>query len=322
MAQHHTRTNGVGPARLSGPGGMTVGFERFDPVSAERALATNTVHQRSLRRYLVTKYAAMQVNGTFVDFAPDPIIFNTKGQLSNGQHRLRAVIISGKTVGFMVVRNCPDEMQFVIDQGRARTFADLLQVETGLKTTQHEGAVVKIMLNGYGGIFFNNRQDKVLSGLDLVAFYEKHKDQLSQVRHWFDRYPRVRFIRRAVVEGVILRAYCHDQRDHQRLEAFVRTICTGEYSGRRSEIAAVACRNYLLDINKKAQTNLSSGWAGQRQRYACTEYCLKAYLEKRPIDEVEETKVELFPLPHDNIVHLNVTVPVANGRGEATLTAN
>lgn len=58
----------------------------------------------------------------------EAIKFNTRGELIDGQHRLEAIIESGKSVQILVCRNVPDEAFMELDTGGTRTPGDLLTV--------------------------------------------------------------------------------------------------------------------------------------------------------------------------------------------------
>ena len=55
----------------------------------------------------------------------DPIRFNQRGELSDGQHRLSAVVRSGKPQEFYIAGGLDAKAMAVTDTGRSRTFADV-----------------------------------------------------------------------------------------------------------------------------------------------------------------------------------------------------
>lgn len=103
---------------------MNFKLETWTPAMAERALKKNRVN-RSIRHNDVEKYAKdMQAEAW--DFNGDTIRFDWFGNVLDGQHRLLALIKSGKSVDFLVVRNLAPEVQDTINIGRSRTMADIL----------------------------------------------------------------------------------------------------------------------------------------------------------------------------------------------------
>src|ERR1700761_996246 len=90
--------------------------ERLSPKSA-KALLKGNVHNRNLRKARVSSLAeAMkrgewELNGESIKVAED-------GSLLDGQHRLQAVVESGKSIQVLVVRNLPSDAQDTVDTGR------------------------------------------------------------------------------------------------------------------------------------------------------------------------------------------------------------
>jgi len=64
----------------------------------------------------------------------DPIRFDKKGRLRDGQHRLQALIRSGKSFPFHVIRNLDDKALQIVDTGKQRTFGDMLAMREGAQS--------------------------------------------------------------------------------------------------------------------------------------------------------------------------------------------
>lgn len=94
------------------------------PDMARRWLDRN-IGNRNLRPRKVEKYARDMANGDWA-IANDAICFTPDGVLSNGQHRLHAVIASGVTVTMVIGWNIPAESKSVMDTGGGRTPADAM----------------------------------------------------------------------------------------------------------------------------------------------------------------------------------------------------
>lgn len=78
---------------------------------------------RSCRQAVVNCYLADMKKGNW-HHQGDPIRFNVDGQLIDGQHRLRALILYGKPLEFLIVRGVPVEAMSTIDAGVKRSAAD------------------------------------------------------------------------------------------------------------------------------------------------------------------------------------------------------
>ena len=114
--------------------------ETFTPEQAARALEHNESN-RNIRPLVVNKYARMMSHGLWGE-CPQPLVFNGKSVL-DGQHRLSAVVKSGKTVTFWVCRAATEEVRKLLDGGIRRTVADVLGMEYGYTHATRIAAIAK-----------------------------------------------------------------------------------------------------------------------------------------------------------------------------------
>jgi hypothetical protein len=104
---------------------MTTEFVMVDDDLARKWLETSPPHQRRVSKGTVDGYATAMRTGKWRETA-EPIEFDTDGALIQGRHRLMAVVQSGVTIGFLVVREAPVNSFAVIDTGRKRTAGQFL----------------------------------------------------------------------------------------------------------------------------------------------------------------------------------------------------
>lgn len=104
-------------------------FETVDvtPEIAAEYLGHNT-RNRNIRLRDVAGYARDMVAEEW-DFTAEPIKFDWDGVLIDGQHRLLAVVESGKTVRFLVARGLDPKVQDAVDTGVKRKFHDQLRLK-------------------------------------------------------------------------------------------------------------------------------------------------------------------------------------------------
>jgi hypothetical protein len=98
--------------------------EEITPEVAAQWLGDN-IKNRPIQNSTVEAFKRDMLAGKWL-FAGDPIRFNTKGELMDGQHRLTACVRAGLPFVAMVGRNLPDEIVEVIDTGRPRMPSDVL----------------------------------------------------------------------------------------------------------------------------------------------------------------------------------------------------
>lgn len=105
---------------------ITARLVQVTPKMAEKLLARNT-HNRGIVEGRVLQYAAdmaagnWQINGEAIKIAAD-------GQILDGQHRLLAITEARVDVQTLVITGLPNETQETMDQGRPRSFADVLKL--------------------------------------------------------------------------------------------------------------------------------------------------------------------------------------------------
>jgi len=95
---------------------------KITPETATEWLVEKWGEQRVVRKGHIDRLAADMESGRF-KISPDAIL-RIKGKLANGQHRLSAVIQSGKPQHFLVMESNDEELYKVIDAGLRRTVSD------------------------------------------------------------------------------------------------------------------------------------------------------------------------------------------------------
>jgi hypothetical protein len=98
----------------------------INPALAAQFLGRMPVNRRLARNHVLSLVEA--INRGDWRFNGDPIRFNSKGKLIDGQHRLNAIIESGKTIDFLVVTDLEDEAIETVDTGNRRSFANYLEM--------------------------------------------------------------------------------------------------------------------------------------------------------------------------------------------------
>ena len=122
--------------------GIIVRIETITPYLAEQYLGKNT-RNRNVNQRIVLKYAN-DIEKGFWNFDGAPIRFSNDGTLLDGQHRLHAIIKSGKSIDLLVVRGLAQETQATMDIGSMRQASDFFQMN-GIK----HATTVSAMIRGY-----------------------------------------------------------------------------------------------------------------------------------------------------------------------------
>ena len=161
------------PAAVPATPEITHDIEVWTPKMAEAALAKNTVN-RPVRGGKVDQYArdmtAKKWNWS------DPIVFDTEGNLIQGQHRMHAQIKSGETITWMIVRNVDPSAQKTMDTGIIRSVSDQLHF-MGETASQLMAAVLRIVHHIDKGTI--NAARYTVSNEEILSTLDKH----PEVRH-------------------------------------------------------------------------------------------------------------------------------------------
>lgn len=99
---------------------ISITKERITPEIAEQMLACNVDRNRNISMLRVRMYAHDMQSDKWMDNA-ETIKFDSEGHLIDGQHRLKAIIYSGKTVRLWVARGMSADAFDTIDVGFTRT---------------------------------------------------------------------------------------------------------------------------------------------------------------------------------------------------------
>ena len=103
-------------------------IELVTPTIARGMLATNFRNNRNLNRVSLAKMTKDMRDGAWKENLLDPIRFNKKGELIDGQHRLTALVQANVALRMLVVRNIDEDDVHAIDTGRNRTPGDMLKI--------------------------------------------------------------------------------------------------------------------------------------------------------------------------------------------------
>lgn len=117
-------------------------WESITPKEAETMLRKNIVN-RPVREQKVKQYMRDMLNGRWNEESGETIIIDKEGNLVDGQHRLTAVLKSGKTLKWLVVRGVEPKVQRTINTGAPRSVSDQLHIEQGYSNAALLAAIAR-----------------------------------------------------------------------------------------------------------------------------------------------------------------------------------
>lgn len=157
------------------PEGVTTTYEEITPEIAAKWLELNHSN-RTLQEARVTAMVDDILHDRW-KLTHQGIGFDTNGDLFDGQHRLTAVLRSGKTVKMMVTRGMDPDTKEVTDIGKVRSFTDILNFR-GFSNRAILGAVVKMHLHYLKGTSIQS-YGKAISVPELIEHLEEYEQKYS-----------------------------------------------------------------------------------------------------------------------------------------------
>lgn len=256
--------------------------EEITPAMAEQYLNYNKIN-RPLRKGIVEKYAMDMTDGNW-PLTHQAIAFDEQGNILDGQHRLWAVIESGKTISMMVVRGLESQVRDFIDQGLPRTTVDVAKLrDPDSNITQFFGATARRMMIGC-------RSNVVYTRPQIVNFMEKHEkaihfaiDEALGGRRAFRVTP-------SAIPAVIARAYYHE--DKARIIEFGE-IMLGKLPKGDGDSGAHVLRGWLL----AGTPNRGKAMSREVEVYCKTQRALSGFLAHEKMRSIYAKLEEIWALP-------------------------
>lgn len=156
---------------------LKVTIETIDVETAKKYLELNTSN-RNLSQSVVNSYAdTIKKGGWYLN--GEAIKFDNTGKLTDGQHRLHAVVKAGVPIQSLVIRDVKEEAFASYDCGRSRTAGQLMGMR-GVKNYNTVSSIVKtrFMLNGGLRTFRNeegasNIKKEKITNDEIMKLFEK-----------------------------------------------------------------------------------------------------------------------------------------------------
>lgn len=154
---------------------FTAQVERITPEMAAAYLECNVNNNRSVRQDRVRMY----MNDMLADnwsLNGESIKFDCYGNLVDGQHRLWAILQSGKTVPMLVARNVDENAFMTVDTNMTRTDRQMFKM-TGMPDVickKNAPACIRAMLGLFGGVRRPSHmvmREAAEANLDLLEWY-------------------------------------------------------------------------------------------------------------------------------------------------------
>lgn len=257
---------------------MTSTWENVGPDKATAYLETMDGN-RSVRQTRIDFYAAQMKAGLWRK-VPQGIIFDTKGHLVDGQHRMWAIIESGCTVPLYVHRGMNPDDVAALDTGLIRGFADTAHYAGWESGDPVAAAIARTMVLGPGS------RSRMIPAEVAHRWQEFYEEAITFAC-------RVRLATRGLGSKVIpiavatpfARAWYSE--NHDRLEQMAAILKSGIIE-HQADRAAIALRDAWL-TKRLGRT--------ETEQYQKASAAIRAFCERRGIRNLQRAESELWSIP-------------------------
>jgi len=150
------------------------------PKKARQILDSRNNNNRHIRDSHVAALASEMKSGNW-RLNGETIIFDSDGELMDGQHRLAAVVKSGKTVEMLVVRGVEKEAMRTIDRGKSRSLADVIGLAGYPYSTALASAYRQVHLYKSRGGFTTAQLKSSLSTTKALKYIKNNPDMIEAI---------------------------------------------------------------------------------------------------------------------------------------------
>lgn len=176
----------------------------------------------------------------------DPIRFSKTGKLLDGQHRLQAILNSGKTVTCVVMSDLDDEIFDVLDSGKGRQKSDVLFIELGLpvETCKMLASSVTWIIDYEKELFgFPGKSDKH----DVMAFVQSHPQTIAAAEY-AQALPRNCPVPRSIAGAFY---YYASKTNQAKAERFLERFMVGAVDGLDDNLLALRNRCFAYAVERR-----------------------------------------------------------------------
>lgn len=267
---------------------LQTSVELITPELAQKYLALNIDHNRSVNLRRVREYSRQMQTGQWQLAAA--ISFNNQGRLIDGQHRLNAIIHSGVSCHFVVVRGYPKDAVSCFDLGQKRNVVNIASIK-GLRASNCILAIAKCMLIPRCGTSYAN----TASPHEALAVFERYQESIEFAYSGSTKNHGA--VRSGPIRGAIARAHAWGE-NHQRLTEFLTVLNSGYpvSSDASHDSAAIALRNFYLKSNPDGSL-IDRGTSGRVSLFYRSQGAIVHFLNRKDIRLCRENRSKMWTIP-------------------------
>lgn len=226
-----------------------VTIETINPKTAAEWLENKWEEQRHIRENQVRKLSSEITRGTF-RLTSDALLL-IKGRLANGQHRLSALVLAGKSAQFIVMRSNDEELYKVLDCGAGRTVRDV--IGHGVKYNTCVASSARLAMSYDRKLVsptsdnLNNSPNSVLTRSELLEYIEKHQSVLEEQAGFVS----LLYCQTRIVGSTVATAFLHIA--SRKKEAEAKKFLTNVYCGTEVDAAKTFRDRMIKQMGTKSR---------------------------------------------------------------------
>jgi hypothetical protein len=196
-----------------------------NPKMASQLLETMDKNRRP-KSARVSLYSSAMINGRWKEDTGELIKISKKGKLIDGQHRMLAVVKSGKSIYFHFAKEIDDSVFDVLDTGSARSSADVFHIKS-VKNANVIPSIIAFYTATKQGLSVKSQIDaRMISSELLDAYYSREKFwsfTAAKSCLWYTQFSKV--LAPSIIGGFYSLFYDISPVD---AEDFMNQLCTGQ----------------------------------------------------------------------------------------------
>jgi hypothetical protein len=211
---------------------------------------TNNRHIKETNLESITEH---MLNDTFQSLNGDTIKFSKTGKLLDGQHRLQAVVDTGKTYDFIIVEGVDDAAFTTLDIGVKRRINDMFQIDK----VEHANAmsaisVFYIKLTTLTQRFHEGASFLGITNEQILSTYRQHEailpSLLEQAKYLVKK---MRIYPATNLAALMLYTQTHSQHRDRAMDEFWNPLFDDVYAEKRSPQINLLRSTYINNLNKR-----------------------------------------------------------------------
>ena len=259
---------------------LSITLEVIDVEKAKEYLSHNFIGNRTPSKSKIDEYSSLMKTGEWG--LSDPITFDEKGDVIDGQHRLLSVIKAGIPVAFYVVKGVNTLAKEFINIGMTRSASNIAEI----RGIPNSNVVTLSIARRMTTTRFGQNVDNGLSKHEVVDVFMAFREGILFAHSVTSKGDA---IRNGAISAVIARAYYHE--NHAELTRF-GAILSGSMSEYKSEndSAPLKLREYYLKSNRRS-------FDVRHSLYYRAQSALSSFLKQKPVILCKQTQGNLWPIP-------------------------